>query len=207
MKGVCLLVVMVCSGCAFACGPRRVAFPDGPFDLVVLLPDSPGVTGRASVSNRFGATALDEARAATTITPGRAPTAAVILDQATVTATFGEALSGLPRAPQSFLLFFPLESNELTAESRARVPEILKIVALHSVPEVVVIGHTDTTGDREANVALGRERATAVRSLLVDAGLEPSMIEVASHGEVDPLVRTPDETFEPRNRRVEVTIR
>ena len=206
MRGASLLVLL-CGALALACGPRRVAIPDGPFDLVVLLPDSPGVTGRAAVSNPFGATNLEEARAATTITPGRAPTAAVVLDEATVTATFGDALSSLPRAPQSFLLFFPLESNELTAESRARVPEILKAMALHSVPEVVVIGHTDTTGDRDANVALGRERATAVSRLLIDAGLESSMIEVVSHGEVDPLVRTPDETFEPRNRRVEITIR
>jgi outer membrane protein OmpA-like peptidoglycan-associated protein len=201
------LLVLVCAALAFACGPRRVAVPDPGADLVVLLPDVGPVTGRASVRNQFGSTNLEEARAASAVRPGRAPGPAVVLDEAAVSATFGDALAGLPRAPQSFLLFFPLDSDDLTAESRGRVPEILKALSSFSVPEVVVIGHTDTTGDRQVNIALALSRANTVRGLLVDAGLEPSMVEVVSHGEADPLIRTPDETFEPRNRRVEITIR
>jgi peptidoglycan-associated lipoprotein len=46
-----------------------------------------------------------------------------------------------------------------------------------------------------------------VRTLLVDAGLDPSAIEVTSHGEAELLVRTPDNTYEARNRRVEITIK
>ena len=34
-----------------------------------------------------------------------------------------------------------------------------------------------------------------------------STIDVTSHGEGDPMVKTPDETPEPRNRRVEITVR
>jgi outer membrane protein OmpA-like peptidoglycan-associated protein len=33
------------------------------------------------------------------------------------------------------------------------------------------------------------------------------MIEITSHGESDPLVQTPDGVREPRNRRVELSIR
>jgi outer membrane protein OmpA-like peptidoglycan-associated protein len=51
------------------------------------------------------------------------------------------------------------------------------------------------------------KRATMVRALLGEAGLDPASIEVTSHGEAVLLVRTPDETYEPRNRRVEITIR
>ena len=46
-----------------------------------------------------------------------------------------------------------------------------------------------------------------VRTLLIDAGLDQAAIEVTSHGEAALLVTTPDETYEPRNRRVEITIR
>ena len=201
------LMVLVFAALAFACGPRRVALPDAGADLVVLLPDVSAVTGRASVSNQFGRTNLAEARASSAIRPGRAPGPAIVLDEDTVSATFGDALASLPRAPQSFLLFFPLNSDDLTAESRGRLPDILKTLSSHSVPEVVVIGHTDTTGDRNANVALGLSRANTVRGLLIDAGLEPSMVEVLSLGEADLLIRTANETFEPRNRRVEITVR
>ena len=63
--------------------------------------------------------------------------------------------------------------------------------------------------DRHArnNVELGLRRANAVRTILVDAGLARSAIAVASHGEAALLVRTADGVFEPRNRRVEITVR
>jgi outer membrane protein OmpA-like peptidoglycan-associated protein len=46
-----------------------------------------------------------------------------------------------------------------------------------------------------------------VRKLLVDAGLDPARIEVSSLGESDLLVSTKDEAPEPRNRRVDITVR
>ena len=46
-----------------------------------------------------------------------------------------------------------------------------------------------------------------MRDLLVAAGLDAALVEVASHGESNPLVPTPDNTAEARNRRVEVTVR
>ncbi len=76
-----------------------------------------------------------------------------------------------------------------------------------AVPEVVVVGHTDTLGDAKANITLGLKRATSVRSVLVDAGIAPALIEVASHGEADQLVKTRDNRAEPRNRRVEISVR
>jgi outer membrane protein OmpA-like peptidoglycan-associated protein len=50
-------------------------------------------------------------------------------------------------------------------------------------------------------------RATKVRELLIAIGLDAGLITVTSMGEAEPLVQTPDETREPRNRRVEVAIR
>jgi outer membrane protein OmpA-like peptidoglycan-associated protein len=62
-------------------------------------------------------------------------------------------------------------------------------------------------GTASANHALGLKRAAAVRNLLISAGLDASRIEVSSLGETDPLVSTKDETAEPRNRRVDITMR
>jgi outer membrane protein OmpA-like peptidoglycan-associated protein len=104
-------------------------------------------------------------------------------------------------------LQFRFESDALTTESTALLPEILRTVKELAVPEVVVIGHTDTMGDSKTNFALGMKRAISVRAILVKAGLAPSTIEVTSHGEADLLVKTPDRTAQPRNRRVEITVR
>ena len=84
---------------------------------------------------------------------------------------------------------------------------ILEAVKALAVPEVIVIGHTDTMGEAKSNVALGLKRAATVRTILIQAGLASSMIEVTSHGEADLLVKTRDNTPEPRNRRVDITVR
>jgi hypothetical protein len=81
------------------------------------------------------------------------------------------------------------------------------VVKSHPVPRVTVIGHTDTTGSAASNVELGLRRANVVRALLVDVGIDPAAIDVTSHGEATLLVPTADEVFEPKNRRVEISVR
>lgn len=194
---------------AVACGPKRIPDPTPPTPaLIALLADSDtGTTGRARVSNEFGSVDLTAERQAVSATAGRRPGPVTTMTEADIQRLFGDALSALPPAPKHFTLYFRFESDELTDESRALVPEILRTVKRLSVPEVVVVGHTDTMGSRRANVDLGLKRATTVSNLLVQAGLDASMIEVTSHGEGDLLIRTRDNTPEPRNRRVEIAVR
>jgi len=205
--GVCVLVALAAAGAA-ACGPKRLAEPTPPGQaLIVLLPDEDGTTGRAGVSNSVGSVELTAPRDATQVTGNRAPGAVTTMSEEDVKRLFGDALSALPPAPRSFTLLFRFESEELTDESKALVPEILSAVKDRSAPEVVVVGHTDTMGTRAANFALGLKRATAVRTLLVTAGLDESAVEATSLGEAYLMVPTPDETPEPRNRRVEIAVK
>jgi outer membrane protein OmpA-like peptidoglycan-associated protein len=192
-----------------ACGPKPVSKPTRPGQaLIALLPDSDtGSTGRATVSNNSGSVDLGADRDATLVTADRRPGPISMLSQPDVERLFGDALSALPPAPEQFTLYFRFQSEELTVESRDLLRDVLRKVRNHPVPDVLVVGHTDTTGAASANVRLGLKRATMVRDLLVKAGLEASRISVTSHGERDLLVQTPDETFEPRNRRVEVAVR
>jgi outer membrane protein OmpA-like peptidoglycan-associated protein len=176
-------------------------------DQVVLLADAGGTVGRAAVGNAAGSVELTTARASTVVRPNQRPSPVSELGEAEVALLFGEVLAGLPPAPQHFTLFFRFESDELTDESLALVAEVLQTVKERPVPEVAVVGHTDTAGMPEANYELGLKRATMVRSLLLAAGLDPSFVAISSHGEADPLVRTADNVAEPRNRRVEITVR
>jgi len=194
-----------------ACGGKHATIPAPPQTartLVVLLPDSDtGVTGRAFVENKSGNTDLNAARDSSTATPSAAPTAVTTMSEEEVQRLFGDTLSALPPAPVHFTLYFKFESDELTDESRALLPQILTTVKERAIPEVLVVGHTDTMGTPRANIDLGLTRANTVRTLLVQVGLDPTMLEVRSHGESDLLVKTPDETPEPRNRRVEISVR
>jgi outer membrane protein OmpA-like peptidoglycan-associated protein len=129
------------------------------------------------------------------------------MSDAEVQRIFGEALAALPPPARRFVLNFRFESDELTDQSRKLLPEVLRVVRAHPAASVVVTGHTDTTGTHQANFALGQKRASAVRNLLIAAGLDAAEIEVSSLGETDLLVRTADDTAEPRNRRVDISVR
>lgn len=176
--------------------------------MVALAPDpESGEVGALSVGTADGVVALDRPYLATTLAAGAPPTPPAVLPADEVQRLFGDALAALPPPARRYLLYFDTGGDTLTAESRALVPEILSTVRGRPVPEVSVVGHTDTTGAAAANVDLGLRRATLIRDLLVGAGLDSRLVEVASHGETNPVVRTPDNTAEARNRRVEVTVR
>ena len=57
------------------------------------------------------------------------------------------------------------------------------------------------------NEQLGMERARQVGTLLTGLNLTVDKVAIESHGEKNLLVATPDNTDEPRNRRVEITVR
>ena len=203
------LLIAVSSILGAGCVGKPALVPTRPDEaLIVLLPDSDTRSmGRASVSNPSGSVELARERDATLAAANRRPTPVTTLSEADVERLFGDALSALPPTARRFTLYFQFESDELTDESRALMAEILSTVKERVIPEVAVVGHTDTMGTTPANVQLGLKRAMTVRNLLVAAGLDGSLIDVISHGEAEPIVRTADETPEPRNRRVEIAVR
>jgi outer membrane protein OmpA-like peptidoglycan-associated protein len=207
-RSIGVSVVIAAAALAAACGPKRIALPVRPGQsLTVLLPDSDTrTTGDARVANASGAVDLADERDAALASPNRRPVPGK-LTEAEVERIFGDALSALPPPPQRFTVFFRFESDELTPESQALIPAILAAVKKHAVQDVVVIGHTDTMGTQPANYELGLKRAMTVRTILVDAGLDGSTIDVTSVGELDLLVKTADEKPEPRNRRVDIAVR
>ena len=196
-----------------ACGakraePRSPAAPAPLPALVVLLPDpETQVTGRIRVANEYGGIDVSSPRASVRTTAASAPGPVTTLSEADVSRMFGAAMLALPPAPRHFILQFRFESDTLTEQSAALVPAILQAVKALPVPEVMIVGHTDTTGERKSNVALGLKRAMRVRTILTEAGLPAATVDVTSHGEGDLLVKTRDNMPEPRNRRVEITVR
>jgi len=194
---------------ATACASHKTKGPEYPGQaMVALLPDpETGNVGKAYVTNSAGRTDLGSARDFTTVSVRTAPAPVSTLSQGDVRALFGDVLAALPPPQRHFTLFFRFDSEELTPESKAMAPEILRAVRERQVPDVLVVGHTDTTGARTGNFALGLRRANTVRTLLRDSGLDVASIDVISHGETELLVPTGDGIFEARNRRVEITVR
>ena len=194
-----------------ACTHRPPAIPapaPAPSDLVVLLGDpDDGHLGAAMVTTPAGAVELTMEHGATRVVAGQAPSPQAAIADGDVQRIFGDALAARPPAPRQFLLYFQTGGDVLTPESQALLPQIVAFVRGRATADVTVIGHTDTTGTAPNNTALGLRRAILIRDQLLTAGLTESQVDYASHGEMDLLVATADNVAEPRNRRVEVSVR
>ena len=71
---------------------------------------------------------------------------------------------------------------------------------------MVVVGHTDVVGTREANLALALKRAEAVRDDLVRRGVAPERLQVRGVGADQPVGDDATEAGREANRRVEFII-
>ena len=70
--------------------------------------------------------------------------------------------------------------------------------------KLTIIGHTDSKGSDEYNMALGMRRAIAVRDKLLEFGLDPARIlGVESRGESEPIAPNDTEQGRFENRRIE----
>lgn len=171
---------------------------------VVLLPDADGGTGKVDVRGTKGTQVLVVANQGADL-DGATPPYAVSAER--LREDFGAAMAARPEAPEQFQLYFDSGGATLTAESEALVPGIMATALRRPAVDISIVGHTDTVGSADMNRELALTRARAIADRLIAGGLKALAISVESHGESNLLVKTPDETSEPRNRRVEIIVR
>jgi outer membrane protein OmpA-like peptidoglycan-associated protein len=172
-----------------------------PNETVVVLPGPDGKTGTVIVQRGETRQVLDQPYAASR--GGQA----TVLSAAEVRASFGDTLAALPARPAAFLLYFITGTDELTDSSKAELSKVLAAMRERPQPDVVVTGHTDTVGDAAANDRLSAQRAERVKRSLVEIGIAAERIRTAGRGERELLIPTADNVEEPRNRRVEISVR
>lgn len=205
VKAAVLLYALFLLAAACATSPKPPPPPSR--DIIVLLPDDQGKTGAIVVSSAGVERRLDRPGQTVTVEAGSPPGLPTVLPAQEARAIAGPALAALPKPPARFILYFEHDSVNLTPESRARLKKVLETIRERAPVDVSVVGHTDTVGEKEYNYALSMKRAKAVASILGANGIDPSVFDITSHGKDNPLVPTGDQVPEPRNRRVEITVR
>ena len=177
-----------------------------PKERVVLLPNEDGHASAVVITRRDGRTVeLNQPYASVQVSP-QALTIKNTSAEA-VQSRYAQLLAVQPPKVRSYTLYFEFNRTVLTQESQREVALILTEATLVPAAEIDVIGHTDRRGSVEFNDALGRSRAQFVAGLMESRGFARSRLSVQSRGEREPLIATPDEVEEPRNRRVEIRLR
>jgi outer membrane protein OmpA-like peptidoglycan-associated protein len=180
-----------------ACSSRQALF--------VVLPNPDGSAGAVTVSEGGQSVMLDQPYAASEERSNKLK--AESSNQEQVQQVFGSAIAAQPILPKHFRLYFVSDSEQLTPASAVEYKGVFENIKLRPVYQVEVIGHTDTFASKQYNQRLSLQRADAIKDKLVHDGLNPKSISVAGRGELDLAVPTPPGVHEPRNRRVEITVR
>ena len=188
-----LACVLLIGGCA------------APQGQAVLLPERTGAATALEVTQGDKSLLLAQPYAAANLTSS-GPRAFTATEQQ-VRDRFGAALAALPQPAAHFTLYFVEGKDEFTDESRRVIDGVFSEIARRPVPDVVVVGHTDTVGAAAFNDTLSRQRAEVARAALVARGVASEQIIAIGRGKREPIVPTADGVAEARNRRVEILVR
>lgn len=103
-------------------------------------------------------------------------------------------------------IHFGFDSYALDDQARSDLDANARILQQQSGLRITIEGHTDERGTVEYNMALGAERARAVKSALVSQGISSGRLDTISYGEEIPLDPGHDETAYAKNRRAHFSV-
>jgi peptidoglycan-associated lipoprotein len=103
-------------------------------------------------------------------------------------------------------IHFGFDSYSLDDQSRMDLESNARILKEQSNIQITLEGHTDERGTVEYNMALGAERARAVKGALVAAGISGNRIDTISYGEEIPLDPGHDDAAWAKNRRAHFAV-
>jgi outer membrane protein OmpA-like peptidoglycan-associated protein len=101
---------------------------------------------------------------------------------------------------------FAFDSADLNQRNRELLSRIAGILLVSKGYGLSVFGYTDDVGTAEYNQQLSRRRAKAVQDYLVQAGIDPAVINSKGYGKTSPLVNGTSTEDRAKNRRVEIAL-
>ena len=158
-----------------------------------------GLLGLLSVSVLMAGCAQDETRA--DAEPVAEPVAEVEVIRGEGTGVFADI--GILAASM-----FEFDKAELNEEGKATIEAYRESLGpeLTDAYMVLIVGHTDTSGDETYNMALSLKRAESVADYLVSTGVNADQIRVLGRGSKEPIASNETREGRIQNRRVDILV-
>ena len=103
---------------------------------------------------------------------------------------------------------FKSGNSEIDSSNFALLNKITQAIAKFENANIVISGHTDSTGSDEKNMSLSQQRAEKVAQFLAQVGrISPNKIEHKGFGESRPVASNETDEGRASNRRVEILIK
>ncbi len=104
-------------------------------------------------------------------------------------------------------LSFQTGSSQLAPGGTASLESLAAFLRADPTRRVALVGHTDTVGALSGNIALSRQRASAVRDRLVqEYGIPAGQLEAEGMGYLSPIAPNTTSAGREANRRVEAVL-
>lgn len=103
-------------------------------------------------------------------------------------------------------ILFDFDSYSLKPTTRENLEELAPTLIKYDDTNVLVLGHTDSTGPSTYNETLSEKRANSVNNFLVSRGVASSRLTSEGYGETDPVASNETDEGRQLNRRVEVVV-
>jgi outer membrane protein OmpA-like peptidoglycan-associated protein len=103
---------------------------------------------------------------------------------------------------------FDFDKAVLNDEGVAAIEEYRRKIGpeLTDAYMVVIIGHTDSSGDPKYNLWLSRERAKSVAEHLISTGINENRIRTIGRGPAEPIASNDTRDGRMKNRRVDILV-
>lgn len=101
-------------------------------------------------------------------------------------------------------MLFDTGKAELKTSANRVVLKIVQFLQLNPKRVVRIEGYADSTGDRQENLKLSRDRAQSVADVLADLGVDEKRLQVEGYGDQYPVDANASERGRAQNRRVEI---
>ena len=118
-----------------------------------------------------------------------------------------EAIEGTGADPfQASRLYFPSSSASpvISGDAASYFDKVVTWMKESSTNAIVLTGHTDATGGKQTNLALGISRVMVIREMLIEKGAPFQQIDIMSRGESQPIADNQTKQGRLKNRRVEI---
>jgi outer membrane protein OmpA-like peptidoglycan-associated protein len=103
-------------------------------------------------------------------------------------------------------ILFAVSSSTLTAEAKMSVQKLSKILMKYDDTNILIEGHTDSTGGTEMNQQLSERRASSVATYAKTLGVAGPRFSTVGYGEEQPIADNATAEGRKLNRRVEIAI-
>jgi len=102
---------------------------------------------------------------------------------------------------------FDTDSATIKPSFRSVLDGVAQTISQEPSVNAQVVGHTDSTGNPDHNMALSQRRAQSVEAYLADRGIARTRLTADGRGQTQPVASNATEEGRTQNRRVEIYLK